>query len=248
MHPSMACETWWTCTNPMPELAGLHAIVARLLALDESLTTAEQRARWSAFRAKLPDLPTRDNAGKPAFAPAEIYENKRNFENPELYCVFPFRLAAFNRPTADLAIRALHHRWDRGNTGWRQDEIFMAYLGLTDQAQRNLVGRAKHHDRTQRFPVFWGPNFDWTPDQDHGGVLMKAFQAMLMQAEPADGSAFAGKIYLLPAWPRNWNVQFKLHAPRGTVIEGEYRDGEMRRLRVTPESRRADVIVVEPTD
>ena len=26
MHPSQALETWWDCTNPMPELAGLHAV------------------------------------------------------------------------------------------------------------------------------------------------------------------------------------------------------------------------------
>ena len=25
MHPSQALETWWDCTNPMPELAGLQA-------------------------------------------------------------------------------------------------------------------------------------------------------------------------------------------------------------------------------
>ena len=29
MHPSQALETWWNCTNPMPELAGLHAITAQ---------------------------------------------------------------------------------------------------------------------------------------------------------------------------------------------------------------------------
>ena len=36
MHPSQACETWWDCTNPMPELAGLHAATDRLLALPDA--------------------------------------------------------------------------------------------------------------------------------------------------------------------------------------------------------------------
>jgi hypothetical protein len=49
------------------------------------------------------------------------------------------------------------------------------------------------------------------------------------------------KIFLLPAWPKQWDVEFKLHAPRQTVVEGVYRDGKMQSLRVTPESRRADV-------
>ena len=64
-------------------------------------------------------------------------------ENPELYAVFPFRLAALETPDADLARRALAHRWDRGHTGWRQDDIFMAYLGLADAARSNLVARAR---------------------------------------------------------------------------------------------------------
>lgn len=246
-EPSQALETWWDCTNAMPEIAGLIAVTDRLLALDESLTTPQQRAYWSAFRSKLPDLPTRDIDGQPAFAPAERFAAKHNIENPELYCVFPFRLASFNRPNAELAINALEHRWDRGHSGWRQDDLFMAYLGLTQQARSNLVARARSSDRSQRFPAFWGPNYDWTPDQDHGGILMKAFQAMLMQAEPATGSEYDNRIYLLPAWPKNWNVKFKLHAPQQTIVEGEYRDGEMVQLNVTPETRRRDVVYSSPS-
>ena len=238
MHPSQAVETWWDCTNPMPELAGLIAVTGRLLALDESLTTPGQRASWTAFRKKLPDLPTREVDGKRMFAPAERFAAKKNSENPELYCVFPFRLAAFNRPNAELATSALNHRWDKGNSGWRQDDIFMAYLGLADQARRNLVGRAKNFDKGSRFPAFWGPNYDWIPDQDHGGVLMKAFQAMLLQT---DGR----KIYLFPAWPKDWNVDFKLHAPLKTTLEGVYRDGKLAELKVTPPDRKADLVVLE---
>ena len=114
--------------------------------------------------------------GRKALAPAEFFANKSNIENPELYPVFPFRLFAFNRPNADWALAALEHRWDRGHSGWRQDDIFMAYLGLADDARKAVVSRARSHDRGERFPAFWGPNYDWTPDQDHGGVLMKAFQ------------------------------------------------------------------------
>ena len=63
---------------------------------------------------------------------------------------------------------------------------------------------------------------------------MKAFQAMLLQT---DGQ----KIFLLPAWPKEWDVDFRLHAPQQTVVEGVYRDGRLASLKVTPESRRADV-------
>jgi hypothetical protein len=236
MHPSMACETWWTCTNPMPELAGLRAITARLLALPEEFAPDEERAFWHEFMAKLPPLPTRDVEGGQAFAPAGKYENKRNIENPELYCVFPFRLSSFEKENRELALRALEHRWDRGNFGWRQEEIFMAYLGLAEDARRNVVGRARNHHKESRFPAFWGPNYDWIPDQDHGGVLMKAVQAMLLQTE-------GDRIYLLPAWPGDWNAEFKLHAPRRTVIEGRVAGGKVVDLKVTPAERRGDVIV-----
>jgi len=239
MHPSQAVETWWDCTNPMPELAGLRAVSARLLALPESVTPPASRAYWRTFAAKLPPLPTRDTPGGKALAPAEVFKDKRNIENPELYAVFPFRLCSFEKDNRDLGLKALEYRWDRGNFGWRQDDIFMAYLGRANEARKNLVARARSHDRGSRFPAFWGPNYDWVPDQDHGGVLMKVFQAMLMQT---DGR----KIFLLPAWPKDWDVEFKLHAPHRTVVEGVYRDGKVVSLKVTPESRLQDVEMPKP--
>lgn len=236
MHPSQALETWWDCTNPMPELAGLHAITARLLALPESITPPSSRAWWRTFAAKLPPLPTRDTPDGPALAPAEVFKAKSNVENPELYAVFPFRLCSFEKENRDLGLRALWHRWDRGSFGWRQDDLFMAYLGLAAEARQNVVERARNHDRNSRFPAFWGPNYDWVPDQDHGGVLMKAVQSMLLQT---DGR----RLFLLPAWPREWDVSFKLHAPQQTTVEGTVRGGAITALKVTPESRRADVVL-----
>ncbi|HUU92430.1 MAG TPA: DUF5703 domain-containing protein [Phycisphaerae bacterium] len=239
MHPSQACETWWDCTNPMPEVAGLHAATDRLLTLPAGLTTETQRTFWTALRKKLPDLPTREVDGKRMLAPAERFASKRNSENPELYAVFPFRRIAIGRPGVELGIEALRHRWDKGNSGWRQDDIFMAYLGLADEARTNLVGRARKKHDGSRFPAFWGPNYDWIPDQDHGGVLMKALQAMLLQT---DGR----KMYLLPAWPKDWDVEFRLHAPYKTTVECTVRGGKVRKLTVTPSERRADLVTMEP--
>jgi len=131
----------------------------------------------------------------------------------------------------------LEHRWDKGSFGWRQDDIFMAYLGITDQAKEYLVKRSKTFDQGSRFPAFWGPNYDWVPDQDHGGVLMKAFQSMLIQTDP-----YSGKIFLFPAWPKEWDCEFKVHAPYKTVIEGRIKDGHLLNLRVTPGAREKDII------
>ncbi len=235
MHPSQAVETWWECTNPMPELAGCMAVTERLLSLSVDSVPAGERELWQRLRDKLPPLPLREVEGATALAPAEKFDVKSNIENPELYAVFPFRLVALGRPNVEWGVEALKHRWDRGHRGWRQDDIFMAYLGLTDDACKGLLERARHHDPGERFDAFWGPNYDWTPDQCHGGVLLKTLQSMLMQT---DGR----RIYLLPAWPNGWDVDFRLHAPLQTVIEGTCRDGRLQSLKVVPESRRADVV------
>ncbi len=236
MYPSQALETWWHCTNAVPELAGCAAVSERLRSLPLGLVPASDHELLQRVLTKLPSLPLRDINGQKALAPAEFFAHKSNIENPELYAVFPFRLLAFNRPNADWALAALAHRWDRGHSGWRQDDIFMTYLGLAEDARQAVVSRARSHDPGERFFAFWGPNYDWTPDQDHGGVLMKAFQSMLLQT---DGR----RIFLFPAWPKEWDVEFKLHAPEQTTLEGIYRNGKIVSLEVKPKSRRQDVSI-----
>jgi len=184
----------------------------------------------------LPALPLREVEGKQALAPAARFEQKHNSENPELYAVFPFRLIAFDKPNLEWGVEALHHRLHKGHFGWRQDDLFMTHLGLAEEARANLVNRAKQHDKQSRFPAFWGPNYDWTPDQDHGGVLLRTLQTMLMQT---DGR----KIFLLPAWPKGWDCEFKLHAPHQTTVAGKVVNGVVLNLKVSPESRRQDIVI-----
>ncbi|MNG34603.1 hypothetical protein D3C84_1211250 [compost metagenome] len=64
---------------------------------------------------------------------------------------------------------------------------------------------------------------------------MIGMQEMLLQE--ADG-----KIYLFPAWPKEWNVHFKLHAAQNTTVEAEMINGELKFLKVTPEERKKDII------
>lgn len=243
MNPSMAVETWADCTNPMPELAGLHALVKRVLLLDDELAGKDHKAFCRQFSEKLPPLPTRMVEGKAAYAPAEKYSHKKNFENPELYCVFPFRLSSFEQDNRDLALQALEHRWDHGSYSWHQGSLFMANLGLAGQAKQSLVQRARNYDPKSRFPAFWGPTWNTVPDQDHGGVMMRTLQLMILQADP-----YSRRIFITPAWPKDWNCEFKLNAPYQTTIEGSVVKGKVIKLKVTPESRREDVSIIESAE
>ena len=233
--PAQALETYWEGTeNPMPEVAGLHHILPRLLELPEYLVTAVQTSRWTRLHGELPDLPLRDVSGQTVLAPAEVLGSKHNVEHPELYAVFPYRQYRVGKPNLELARATYDVRVDRNNSGWEQGPIFAARLGLSNDAADQLVSRFGTKHTGSRFPAMWGPNYDWIPDQDHGGVCMIALQQMLMQC---DGD----RILLFPAWPADWNVTFRLHAPGQTIVEGELANGVITRFHITPANRYNDV-------
>lgn len=242
--PAMSLETWHTAEDPLPVIAGLHTVMTRLLEIPEALTTDEQRERWQRLLNELPDLPFGEENGKKWIKPARTYADRKNSENPELYAVFPFRMHTLGKPDLDLAIETWHRRLIKRTGGWSQDAIQAALLGLTDEAKAYVVQNATDKSiigepvRESRFPAFWGPNFDWLPDQCQGSVTMIALQRMLMQCED-------DTIRLIPAWPKDWNADFKLHAPRNTIVEGRVENGKIVTLNVTPEARSNDVIVME---
>ena len=64
---------------------------------------------------------------------------------------------------------------------------------------------------------------------------MIGLQEMLLQTTDD------GKILLFPAWPREWNVHFKLHSAQNTTVEAELKDGKATVINVVPESRRKDI-------
>ncbi|MFA6242750.1 MAG: hypothetical protein WC655_17560, partial [Candidatus Hydrogenedentales bacterium] len=240
LKPAQALETWQDVVNPAPELAGLRYVLEGLIALPEAETTKTQREQWQRLLNEIPPLPMRDVNGARVLSPAqEILEKRANSENPELYAVFPFRLFGVGKPDLELARQTFEQREVKGNRGWNQDATQAALLGLAGVARDYVAERFATHHAGSRFPAFWGPNFDWIPDQDHGCNGVMALQAMLLQTE--------GKtIRLFPAWPAGWDVDFKLHAPYRTTIEGRLRGGKVESLKVTPPERMADVEVLLP--
>jgi alpha-L-fucosidase 2 len=234
LRPAQALETWQDVVNPLPDIAGLQYVLDRLIAMPGG-----QNMMWIRLRSQLPKLPTAAEKDRTYLLPAEqVLGPIRNSENPELYAVFPFRLFAMGRRDIAIGRETFERRRFKRSVGWTQDAIQAAYLGLTDTAARYVVQNFTTSHKGSRFPAFWGPNFDWVPDQDHGNAAMLALQSMLLQAE--------GKhILVLPAWPKSWDVEFKLHARAQTVVEGVFRGGKLEKLNVTPEKRQEDVRMLE---
>ena len=121
----------------------------------------------------------------------------------------------------------------RTHIGWKQDNIWAACLGLTEEASSLML--KKMANGPHRFPAFWGPGYDWTPDHNWGGSGMIGMQEMLLQEVDS-------KIYLFPAWPKEWNVHFKLHATQNTTVEVSLEDGRIVDLKVFPKSRMNDIV------
>ena len=234
--PAQSLETWHNATNPLPEIAGLRHVIPRLLAITGS---AALKTAWQKTFNDLPPMPL-SNQPTQRILPAEKYAKSSNAENPELYAVFPYQLytVAAGETAAAVGKNTYAARRYRENACWRQDPIQAALLGMGGEARKCVSGRATANAAGFRFPAMWTAGSDWMPDQDHGGVMLIALQYMLLQ--------HAGqKIILLPAWPKEWNASFKLHAPENTTIEGEVKAGKLLNLKVTPKSRSKDVTVKE---
>lgn len=236
ISPTQSVETYWYgVVNDTPSVAGLNFVLDRLLALPPGAVPVVEREFWKKMKAATPDVPLVAENGKKRVTMAEKFNPTRsNVENPELFAIWPFQCFGVGRPNLEIGVETFLRRTEKASIGWQYDGQSAALVGLADEAKKILLGKIRNSHKNFRFPAMWGPNYDWLPDQDHGCNIMLTAQHMLL--------ASAGDtIFLMPAWPKEWDVSFKLYAPHRTTIECDYRGGKIERLRVTPESRRKDV-------
>jgi len=242
LDPAMVLETWWIAVNPAPDVAGLQFCLDELLAMPAG--TAEDQANWRRFRAELPPVHLHDVEGRQAIAPGEEWAKKSNAENGELYPVFPFRCFGLGLGSEDVVAWTMKHRTNKNAFNfkcWTQDQIHWAYAGRAAEAQEGLVHRFRHASRQCRFPLYGSAGPDSCPDFDHFGAGATALQRMLVQEA-------GGKILLLPAWPADWDADFKLHVAGRTDISGKVTDGELTEWSIEPAHRRKDVVVCPPQE
>jgi alpha-L-fucosidase 2 len=236
LDPDNAIEMYWKVHDPSPDIAGLQAVLPRLLALPKTLTTVAERAQWTRMLGELPPLPVGEKDGKRVLLPYTGPQDQpsHNTENPELYAIYPFRLFGLGKPELQMAKDTFDARKIKATGCWVQDPEQAAYLGMTELAKKDVSFNLQRKDKRMKFPAFWDIGHDYIPDVDNGGNGQIGLQRMLMQTE-------GKRILLLPAWPADWSADFKLHAPLQTIVEGRVEGGKVVRLKVTPESRRKDV-------
>lgn len=240
LYPSTACETYKDALNPADLVAGLQGTVEALLEIAGDLLSDDARDYYRGLLARIPPLPFRELQGHKTIAPAVSWTDIINVEIPQLYPVYPYALYGLGKPDLQVAIDTWcygeYNEAQLSHVSWHQQAIFCARLGLIADAARYTL--LKLADSGRRFPAFWGPGHDWTPDHNWGGSGMIGLQEMLMQCT-------GRQILLLPAWPVDWDVDFKLHAPFNTTVEGRYVAGKLESLQVTPPERATDVVVME---
>lgn len=252
IYPANGLELTGGATNPIETVAALRAITAGMLNYGQ--LDAAERKFVSEFQTHLPELPTLQRNGFTILAPAKSWENLFNgWELPELYPAWPYRLLGVTQPSTLTLARTTWNLLDepRGNNrsgvchkldfSWQPTLVDAAALGWPQEAGKRAIAKLSDRASPCRFPAFFGPGHDWVPDHNWGGSGSVGLQEMLLAAEP-DAK---GKIYLLAAWPKDWDVSFRLRAPGKTLITCDIEGGKIMRLEVSPLSRRSDIVLPE---
>lgn len=213
LYPSSGCETYKMAYNPSSVIAALKTVAEQWIEYKgDSLNN---------FLSRIPPIPLRTIEGDTCIAPAIVWARIQNIETPQLYPVFPWRVYGMGRENLHIArntyLKDPHAVEMRSTKGWKQDNIWAACLGLTDEAFK--LNKEKLADGPYRFPAFWDPGYDWAPDCNKGGASMIGLQEMLLQEKPDGG------LLLFPAWPKNINAKFRLKATGGRTVEAEIKNG-----------------------
>ena len=220
LYPSSGCETYKMAYNPSSVVAALQTVARQW--------TEYKGDSLNGIMKRIPEIPLHTISGDTCIAPAIVWARIQNIETPQLYPVFPWRIYCMGRDNLNIGrntyMKDPHAVEMRATKGWKQDNIWAACLGLTDEALR--LNSEKLADGPYRFPAFWDPGYDWAPDCNKGGASMIGLQEMLLQEKPD------GELLFFPAWPRDINARFRLKATGGRTVEAEIRNGKIENKKV----------------
>ena len=236
LYPGSAVETYKMANNANSTISALKVVTEKLLKYSSKDLSPDEVVYLKEFLKRIPPLNYREINTKKVLGPAKTWERINNTEAASLYPVYPWKLYGLGKPDLQVAQNTYFFDEDllkfRSHVGWKQANIMAARLGLTEEASKYTLLKMSNSER--RFPAFWGPGFDWVPDHNWGGSGMIGMQEMLLQEVD-------GKILLFPAWPKEWNVHFKLYASKNTTVEAKLENRKVNIIKVTPKLRKKDI-------
>ncbi len=207
LFPGSGAETYKMAYNASSTIAALQTVTENMLSYASAKADSANANYLKGLKYRIPDIPLRTIEGDTVIAPAIVWARIQNVETPQMYPVFPWRIFGLGRDHLDWAVNTWNKDpWAlkmRSERGWKQDNIWAACIGDTEEAARLNYDKMKNGP--YRFPAFYDMGFDWAPDFNRGGSGMIGIQEMLMQRNP-DGSRIEK-----PAWPKRWGeVKYKL--------------------------------------
>jgi len=245
MFPGNGLEFAGDATNPIDAVAGFIRVTDSLLKLKD--LPPQLRSRLESIQKTIPPLPVARRNEVESLLPAKSWKGEYNKWEPiEMYASWPYRLVGITKPET---LKLARDTWDtvpedrarlcKQDYSWMANLANMAALALPEKAKERAIYKMANMTAPQaRFPAFFGPGHDWLPDHNWGGSGSTGIQEMLLAPEPGVN----GKLHLFPAWPTDWDVDFKLHAPGPTLIEGTLKKGKLIKINVTPVSRKKDIV------
>ena len=245
VHDTNAHEDFWGVSDGIMDLAAIRGAVPLAICAAERLEVdAALAVKWREFLAELAAYPMGDDPRARALSGGALADDawaagylgavdgSKNSEDVQLTPIFPFEdwtletkdsaLAAVARRTLELAPR--HRRVLSGeelNTAIRSP-IAAVRAGAADDLPAMLEHyRAAFKTQTNGFSFFEGAT---AQSIEHLGLLTMMVQEALLQsvaARPGEPEI----IRVFPAWPRTWDVSFRLLARGGFVVAATMRDG-----------------------
>ena len=248
-EPASALGLCPGATNPADLVAALRALLPALAASDQ--VAEKDRTSLAELARRLPELPVAEKGGAEVLLPAaKAPRFLVSADLPEFHAAWPFGLVGVANPAglelaqatwANLAGPAAGQRPSPASSrssALRQAPLpLLAALGRTDDAGNLALARFSDAASPGRLPLQRGAGTDLAVLAEG----MAGLHAMLIASEPDP----KGRIFLLPAWPRKWDVTFRVRAPGSTVVDGTVEGGKLTRLVTAPVERRDDIVLPE---
>lgn len=244
LYPLNSLELFSEATDPVEVVSGLKRVTEEILTFPSGVIPSETVKWFTAFSSHIPDINFETRNGKSVIMPAKVYGKVYNATDfPEMYTIWPYGIYHVGKKEGlQEAINTWENLPEERQRAyqfwsWMCTPIYVAVMGRTADAKRLITEKLSDKNANLKFTAFFGPGHDWIPDHNWGGSGMIGLQNMLVYNDKS-------QIYLFPAWPKEWNVIFKLHSPNQTTVECNYQNGKIKSLKVSPDTRKKDLKIL----